>query len=171
MYDMPDSGDTRSARLAALFETAQNDFTRLVENLTDEQWRLIGKNHPKRMNDEDEGRSVGVIAHHVATSGDWIVNRIRLMLEGRPLPPADFREINAKDSAEHADVSREEVLRVLRESGPRLAATVRAIPDDQLDQSRDTPAGPMSIAQRVELVLIGHIQGHQGSIEASIAQS
>jgi hypothetical protein len=170
MLAMPASNDIRSAQLATQFETAQNDFIRLIESLTDEQWRLPGKNHPKRINDEDEGRTVNVIAHHVAISGDWIVNRIQLILEGRPLPPVNFREINAEHAAKQADISREVVLRALRESGPRLAAAVRDIPDDQLDQSGDTPAGPMSIAQRVELVLIGHMRAHQGSIEATIAR-
>lgn len=167
---MPDSRGSRSAHLAAQLEAAQDDFVRLVESLTDDQWRLIGSNHPRRINDEDEGRPVGVIAHHVAISGDWIMHRIQLMLQGRPLPPVDFRDINAKHAEEHAHVHREEVVHLLRESGPRLIKAIRAIPDDQLDQSRDTPAGPMSIAQRVELVLIGHIQAHQGSIEATIAQ-
>jgi DinB superfamily len=166
---MSDTGGPRSAQLAAQFETAQADLVRLVESLTDEQWSLIGKNHPKRINDEDEGRPVGVIAHHAATSGDMIMGRIQAMLEGRPLTPPNSREANAKHAVEHADVSREEVARILRESGPRLAATVSAIPDDELDQSRDTPAGPMSIAQRVEMVLIGHLRMHQGSIEAAIA--
>jgi hypothetical protein len=163
-----DIGGPRAARLADQFETVQGDFIRLVESLTEEQWRLTGKNHPKRINDEDEGRTVGVIAHHVATSGDIIMGRIQTTLEGRPLAPANSREVNAKHAVEHSDVSRDEVARILRESGPRLAAAVRAIPDDQLDQSLDTPAGPMSIAQRLELVLIGHVKQHQGSIEAAI---
>jgi len=128
---------------------------------------MTGINHPKRMNDEDEARPLGVIAHHVATSGHWIMNPIQGMLGGRPLPPVDFRQVNAKHADEHADVTQEAVLAVLRESAPRLAAAVRAIPDDQLDQSRDTPAGPMSTAQRVEMVLIGHIPADQGSIEAT----
>jgi hypothetical protein len=167
---MPDTSDTRSARLAEQFEAAVNDFTRMVESLTDDQWRLTGKNHPKQMNDEDEGRTVGVIAHHAVISGDMIMERIQLMLQGRPLTPPNSREVNARHAVEHSDASREEVTRILRESGPRLAAAVRAIPDDQLDQSRDTPAGPMSILQRVEMVLIGHMQAHQGSIEAAVAQ-
>lgn len=169
MYDMPDAGNLRSASLAAQFESAYDEFTRLVESLTDEQWRLPGKNHPKRMNDEDEGRPVGVIAHHVASTGDWIMSRIQTMLEGRPLPPVDFREINAKHAQQHSHASRAEVLGILRDSGPRITAAVRALPDDQLDRSRNTPAGPMSIAQRVDLVLIGHVKAHQGSIEAAIA--
>lgn len=167
---MATTDNPRSARLADQFETTHDRFTRLVESLSDDQWRSIGKNHPKRMNDEDEGRSVGVIAHHVAISSDWIMGRLQLMLEDRPLPPVDFHQINAKHAEEHSQPTRDEVLGILRESGPRLVAAVRLIPDDQLDQSRQTAVGPMSIAQRLEMVLIGHIQAHQGSIEAAIAE-
>ncbi|HXI96943.1 MAG TPA: hypothetical protein VNG04_12505, partial [Candidatus Acidoferrum sp.] len=59
-------------------------------------------------------------------------------------------------------------LRLLRASKGRIANAVRAIPDDQLDIQRETPAGPMSAAQRVERVLIGHMKQRQGSIEAAI---
>jgi hypothetical protein len=65
-------------------------------------------------------------------------------------------------------VTKDEVLRLLRASKPRISTAVRAIPDDQLDVQRNTPAGPMSAAQRVERVLIGHMKQHQGSIEAAI---
>jgi hypothetical protein len=160
----------RSARYAADFEAAHQAFIDLIGSLDDEQWGRVGKNFPQRINEEDEGRPVGVIAHHVAVSGPYIIERIQLMAAGKPLPPPrDFREVNAEHAAEHAEVSRDEVVRMLRETQPRLAAAVRAIPDDQLDQSRDTPAGPMSVAARLERVLIGHIKVHQGSIEAAIS--
>jgi hypothetical protein len=80
-----------------------------------------------------------------------------------------MRAINSEHAREHADVTKDEVLRLLRSSKPRIAEAVRAIPDNQLDIQRDTPAGPMSAAQRVERVLIGHMQQHQGSIQAAIA--
>ncbi len=165
---MSPEADSRSAHLAAEFEAAHDDFTRLVEALTDEQWRMVGGNFPQRTNDEDEGRSVGVIAHHVASLGEWIMSRIQTMLEGRPLPPVDFRDINAKHAEEHAAISRQEVVRILRESRPRIVAAINALPEAQLDEPRDTPAGPMSVAQRIERVLIGHMKSHQGSIEAAI---
>lgn len=166
---MPETA-ARSAQYAAAFEAAQQDFIKLVESLSDQQWGRVGKNFPQRINEEDEGRPVGVIAHHVAVSGPYIVERTQLMAEGKPLPPPrDFREVNAEHAAEHANVSRDEVVRMLRETLPRIAAAVRAIPDDQLDQTRDTPAGPMSVAMRLERVLIGHIKIHQGSIEAAIS--
>lgn len=162
--------ESRSEHFATQFEAVQDEFIHLIDSLTDKQWTLIGKNHPKRMNDEDEGRPVGVIAHHVAITGDFIIDRIQRMLDERPLAQVDFREVNQKHASEHEGVTRAEVLRILRESKPRLAAAVRAIPDAQLDQQRETPVGPMSIAQRLEMVLIGHIQGHKGSILAAVLQ-
>ena len=166
---MTEAAGPRAAQYAAQFEAAQQEFIRLVESLTDEQWRTVGKNFPQRFGDEDEGRRVGVIAHHAATSGPFIIDRIQRMLDGRPMPQVDFRVSNAKHAEEHADVSRTEVLAELRKTQPEIAAAVRAIPDSELDQSRDTPAGPMSAAMRLERVLIGHLKGHQGSIESAIS--
>ena len=166
---MSEAGGPRAAQYAALFEAAQQEFIRLVGSLTDEQWRRVGKNYPEQAGDEDEGRRVGVIAHHVAISGPFIMERIQLMLDGRPMPPVDFRISNAKHAEEHADVTREEVLAELRKTEPAIAAAVRAIPDSMLDQPRDTPAGPMSVAMRLERVLVGHLKGHRGSIEAAIS--
>lgn len=159
----------RSDQFAQQFEAAQDEFIRLVESLSEEQWHLSGKNFPQRINDEDEGRPVGVIAHHVATNGDYITERIQTMLAGGPLAPVNQRAVNAEHARSHAGVTRDDVLRLLRASRSRIANAVRAIPDDQLDIERSTPAGPMSAAQRVERVLIGHLKQHQGSIEAAIA--
>ena len=44
---------TRAARYATQFEAAQDEFIKLVESLSDEQWRMTGTNFPERINDED----------------------------------------------------------------------------------------------------------------------
>jgi len=59
---------------------------------------------------------------------------------------------------------------LLRNSGSQIAKDLRAIPNEKLDLARELPSGgTMTVQQRIERVLIGHIQGHQGSIEATIA--
>lgn len=166
---MANVSTSRSSRFAVEFEAAQDEFIKLIESLTDEQWHLRGKNHPQRMNDEDEGRTIGVIAHHVAETGPWIIDRIQAMVDGRPLSPVDFRIINARHAVEHADATRDDVVQLLRTGKRRIAAAVRAIPDGQLEQPHDTPAGPATVAQRLEWVLIGHVRAHQGSIKAAIS--
>ena len=161
--------NARSALLAGQYEAAHDEFVSLLESLTEQQWHLIGKNYPQRINEEDEGRTVGVIAHHVATNGDYITERIQTMLAGGPLAPINQREVNSEHARLHANATKDEVLRLMRASRPRIASAVRSIPDSQLDIQRSTPAGPMSAAERVERVLIGHLKQHQGSIEKAIA--
>lgn len=161
---------TRSARLADQFEAAQEGFIRLVESLTVEHWRMKGKNTPElRLNNEDEDRPVGVIAHHVAVNQDWIMNRIKAVIEDKPTPLVDFKAVNAHHANEHAHATRAEVLALLRDSKPRIAKDLREIADHQLDKERQFPTGTMTVQQRIERVLIGHMKSHQASIEATIS--
>jgi len=161
--------DPRTAGYADQFEATQDAFIRLVESLNDDQWRRVGKNYPERLNDEDEMRSVGVIAHHVAASQGLIMDRIDLMLGGGPMPPLNIPAINAAHAAAHAHATKSDVLLLLRNNRSEIARRVRAIADDQLDAEHQTPAGPATVAQRLDRTLCGHIKTHQGSIEAAIA--
>ena len=177
--DPANTMNPRASRYAAEFEATLTEFIRLVESLTDEQWTRVGRNYPQRLNDEDENRPVGVIAHHVAVSAAGMIGRIQALAEGRPLPPIGsstqnqvvqaMSKGNAQHAAEHANVTKEEVLQLLREQQSQIPAALRSILDDRLDQSADTPAGRLSVAQRIERVLIGHIKMHQGSIETAIS--
>ena len=160
---------TRAAKYADDFVAAQREFIELVESLSDDQWHAVGKNYPERINDTDESRTVGVIAHHVASSEQFIIDRIYQMLEGRPLPPVNFTESNARHAAQKSGVTPEEVVALLRANEAQIAPRVRAIPDDALDVEHQTPAGLATIAQRLERVLIGHMKMHQGSIEAALS--
>ena len=160
----------RSGRLADQFEAAHERFIQVVESLTADQWRMRGRNTPgQRINDEDEARPLGVIAHHVAVNEKVIMGRIQAVLRDGPTPPVDFKVINAKHANEYADTTKAEVVSLLRESGAQIASDMRAIPDEMLDKARELPSGRMTVQQRIERVLIGHIQGHQGSIEATIS--
>ena len=160
---------TRAERYAEAYLAAHQDFVKLIGSLSDQQWRLVGKNFPERTNDEDENRPIGVIAYHVADGEQFITNRIYMMLEGKPLKPVNFRATNSQQAIDRADVTRDEVLAMLRSNEETIVPRVRAIPDAALDVEHETPAGPATIAQRIERVLIGHMQAHQGSIEAAIS--
>ena len=146
------------------------NFTGVVESLSGDQWRMRGRNTPgMRVNDEDEARPLGVIAHHVAVNLNVIMGRIQAAILDQPTPPADFKQINARHANEYADTTKAEVLTLLRASGSQIAKDLRSITDDKLDIAKELPSGKMTVRQRIERVLIGHIQGHQGSIEATIA--
>jgi hypothetical protein len=168
---MAKSKTSRAGLLADQFEAAQEGFIRVVEALTSDQWRMRGRNTPgQRINDEDEARPLGIIAHHVAVNQNVIMGRIQAVLHDSPTPPANFKEINAKHANEYADTTKAEVLTLLRGTGSQIAKDLRAIPDEKLDKARELPSGgTMTVQQRIELVLIGHVTSHQGSIEATIA--
>jgi hypothetical protein len=167
---MAETKTSRSAGLADDFERAQKRFIRLIDSLSDAQWRMQGVNTPGvRLNDEDETRPVAVIAHHVASTQPWIMGRIRAIIQDEPTPPVDFKVINARHAVEHAGATKAEVLDLLGQNLERITSEVRAIPDHFLDKERQFPTGTMSVHQRIERVLIGHMASHQVSIEATIA--
>lgn len=163
------SEGSRTAKYAEDYVAAHREFEKLIESLTDAQWHLGGRNFPERINDEDESRSIGVIAHHVADNEQFIINRIYLMLEGKPLPRLDFHDVNARHASEHTHVSRADVLDLLRSNEQQIPPRVRAIPEYALDVVHETPVGPATIAQRLERTLIGHMKMHEGSIRAALA--
>ena len=169
---MAETKTSRSAALANHFEAAQKSFIRLIESLSEEQWWFQGVNTPGiRLNDEDETRRVGVIAHHVASTQPWIMGRIRAILEDKPTPPVDFKVINTQHAVEHGDATKAEVLDLSRENLKRITSEIRSIPDESLDKERQFPTGTMTVEQRIERVLIGHMVSHQASIEATVTSS
>src|ERR1700687_2702424 len=112
---MANTKTSRSGRLADQFEAALESFIGVIESLSNDQWRMRGKNTPQlRINDEDEARPLGVIAHHVAVNEEVIMGRIRAVLKDRPTPPVDFTEVNARHAFEYADTTKGEVVRLLR---------------------------------------------------------
>jgi uncharacterized damage-inducible protein DinB len=154
---------------ARRFEEEQQRLIELIEPLTDAEWTKVGANYPQRMNDEDEQRSVGVIAHHVAVSCEAILDRIVAAAEGRPpAPVSDFRASNADHARANAGVGKDEVLKLLRDQTPRVTASLRQLDDQRLERTTETRVGPMTVAQRIERVLIGHVTMHRGSIEAAL---
>jgi hypothetical protein len=166
---MAETQPSRAGLLADRFEAAHEHFMQVVESLTPDQWRMRGRNTPgQRINDEDEARPVGVIAHHVAVNEKVIMGRIQAFLHDAAVPPLDIKQMNARHANEYADTTKAEVLSVLRNSGDQIVKDLRAISDEMLDKAQELPSGKMTVHQRIERVLIGHIQGHQGSIEATI---
>ena len=167
---MAEKTTSRSERLADQFEETLENFVGVVDAMTADQWRMRGKNTPgQRINDEDEARPLGVIAHHVAVNLNVIMGRIQAAIHNQPTPPIDFKQSNARHANEYADTTKAEVLTLLRASGDQIAKDLRSMPDEKLDIAKEMPSGTMTVQQRIERVLIGHIQGHQGSIEATIA--
>jgi hypothetical protein len=154
----------QAAELADRFERANNDLIALIERLTGAQWAAPS---------EDDGRPVGVLAHHVATDHPILASFVEAVATGQPLPPLTMEmldQYNAQHAAEHRGCTREETIDLLRREGAAAAGLVRRLTDEQLDRTAVIPwegEAPVSARQLIERKLIGHIGEHLGGIRAA----
>jgi uncharacterized protein (TIGR03083 family) len=153
----------RARALADDFERANAELIQLVEELSEAQWAT---------RTDAEGWPVAVVARHIAGAHAFIGRRIKAISEGQPLPPMPPGGIdaqNARDAERYADVTRDEVLSLLRTNGADAAALVRGLSDEQLDRTFTRPDGnTMRVASLIENALIGHPIGHGSSIRAAV---
>jgi hypothetical protein len=152
----------RARSLAQQLEQANHELAATIEGLSDAQWRA---------KTPDDGRSVGVVAHHVATSHKTVAGLVSAIAHGQTVPPITMEMIhegNATHAAQFAHCTKAETLALLRQNGAAAVATVRALGDAELDRSVTFPMGAMTAAQVVERVLVGHAQGHHASIRKAL---
>jgi hypothetical protein len=156
----------RAQELAAAFEQANDEVIASIEGCSDEQLRTVCNG---------EGWPVVVAAHHLALSYPAIFGMVMQIANREPIESftsEDLDRLNAHHAEEHANVSREEALDLLRRKGAAAAAGVRTLSDEQLDRSAALAligGQTWSAAQLIEGALIGHPKDHGGSIKAALA--
>src|SRR5262245_48432312 len=85
-----------------------------------------------------DGRSVGVMVHHVASMYPLEMQLAQLLAMGKPIAGVTIEvvaDINAKHAREFDGVTREQALELLRKNSAAAAAEIRALSDTQLDQA------------------------------------
>jgi hypothetical protein len=154
----------RARHLAQQFEQANHALIATVDRLSDDQWRA---------KTPGDGRSVGVVAHHVAEGHKGIAGLAGAIAHGQPVPPLTMDMIhqgNATHAVQHAHCTKAETLALLRQSGAAPPATVRGLGEAELDRAATLPLGTMSASQVIERILIGHVHDHHGSIQKAIGE-
>jgi uncharacterized damage-inducible protein DinB len=152
----------RARNLAQQLEHANQALIATVEGLSDGQWRA---------KTPGDGRSVGVVAHHVAASHKSVAGLVDTIAHGRAVPTLTMdmiHEGNATHAAQYANCTKAETLALLRQNGAAAVATVRGLGEAELDRTVTFPMGTMTAAQVVERVLIGHANDHHGTIRKAI---
>jgi hypothetical protein len=154
----------RAEALARRFEQANGEMITLVEQTSEPAWRL---------HCEDEGWSVGVTAHHVAANHLLILDSTRALVNGTALPTNTVElsdQFNADHARRHTGCTREETVELLRRNGDTVAAFIRGLNDEQLDQCATIPFFGNAVwttEQWIENILIGHAGMHMPSIRAA----
>ncbi len=158
------STTTRTAALATEFEAINAEVIAAVSECSDEQWRQATT---------DDGRTVGVIAHHVGETNGAFAGIIERLAAGESYTPNvsmdEVHESNAKHARENATIGKLETLDVLRTNGEAILRALASIDDGTLDRVAGTFGGhEMTVNQVMEWVVIGHAAEHLGTIRNTL---
>ncbi|MBF6591725.1 MAG: DinB family protein [Ktedonobacterales bacterium] len=155
----------RARELAERFEQLNTQVIALVEGCTEEQWRAECPG---------EGRSVAVVAHHIAAAYPEIVTWMVNLAAGQPvtMTMAQVDQLNARHAAHFAHCTQAEVADLLRRNGADAVAVVGGLSDEQLD--RAAPAAiaggqTVSAAQLAKHGLSGHTKGHLTTLRTALS--
>lgn len=155
----------RADELTARFNAVNDELVSIVAGCSDEQWRQIT---------ESEGWPVAVVAHHVAIVQRAFAGMVEKLAAGETYTPnVDMNEIdrlNAEHAREYANVGKPETLDPLRASRAAIAHLISGLSDTQLDHHAGVFGGnPLTVAQVLDYVVIGHAAAHLDSIRATIS--
>lgn len=164
LHGMPEARTSgRAEELAGRLLAGARALAALAESLSEAEWRMpVGK----------DGRTVGVIVHHVASVYPLEIELAQEVAAGRAVSGVtmrDVHEMNAKHSRDHAGVSRKEALELLARNSGAAAAAIRALSDEALER-----AAPVSLYEDAPLtcqfVLEDHAVRHSYHHLAAIRQ-
>lgn len=129
---MSNSQNTESKRAAQLADRILQGANMLLDysnKLTDTQWQtpVIG-----------DGRSIGVVVHHVASVYPIEVELAQVLASGNNIEGATKEVIdnmNAEHAANNAQVGKGETLELLKQNSEIASKAIRQFTDQQLDNS------------------------------------
>jgi hypothetical protein len=119
----------RSNVLAERLEEGARNLAAFASTLTPAQWET---RVPK------DGRTVGVIVHHVANMYPIEIQIAQAVAAGQPVAGVtwdDVHGINAAHAKEFASVTKDEALALLKTNSAAAAAAIRALTSEQLDKA------------------------------------
>ena len=139
----------RAEALAARIEQGADGLAVFAEVLSESEWQRVVP---------PDGRTVGVIVHHVASVYPIEIQLASTLADGKPIAGVTWdgiAQMNAGHAKEHASVGKAETLALLRKNSREAAKAVRAMPDDVLDR-----AAPVSLNADAPLTAQFFIEDH-----------
>ncbi len=158
----------RSDALADRLEQGARALADLAHGLTDEAWQT---RIPK------DGRTVGVVVHHVANMYPIEIQLAQALAAGQPIAGVtwdDVHAINAAHASQHAAVTKADALALLRTNSVAAAAAIRALGDAELDRagaiSLNSDA-PLTCQFFLEDHAVRHSYHHAARIRAAVGSA
>lgn len=164
-----DSGPPASRRAHALAERLEQGakaLEALANDLTPAEWltRIPG-----------DGRTAGVLVHHVATMYPLEIQLAQGLAAGNPITGVTWdavHEINAKHAGANTAVTKDEAIDLLRRNSAAAAAAIRALSDEELDRAAPVSLNadaPLTCQFFLEDHAIRHSYHHLARIRAALA--
>jgi hypothetical protein len=160
----------RAESLAARIEEGAAGLAAFAEGLSEAEWRA-----PVRESGKD-GRSVGVIVHHVASLYPVEIDLARTVASGRTVSDVTWgvvAELNAKHAQEEMGVTKAAALELLRRNSREAAAAVRAFTDVELDRAAPfslSHGAPVTAQFVIEDHALRHSWHHLAGIRAALGR-
>ena len=139
----------RARALAERIEQGAAAVAAFAVGLNDTEWNTVVPG---------DGRTVGVLVHHVANMYPIEVELAQVLASGKPIEGvtwAAVADINKKHSHEHAHCTKVEALEFLGRNSKAAAEAVRVMKDEDLDR-----AAPVSLNADAPLTAQFFIEDH-----------
>ena len=156
---------SRADALADRLEQGAQALAAFALGLTDAEWQT-------RM--PHDGRTVGVIVHHVASVYPIEIQLAQALAGGNPITDVTWDVIvnmNATHAAEHAATTRQEAVDLLRQNSAAAAKAIRALTDDQLAEAATVSLygdAPLTCQFFLEDHAVRHSYHHLARLRATV---
>jgi hypothetical protein len=156
----------RAESLAARILEGASGLAKYAEGLSDAQWRSKVK----------DGRTVGVVVHHVASVYPIEVDLAKAIASGKPVTEVTWEAVahmNADHAKEQAAISKSDALELLRRNSEQAANAVRAFTDEQLDRAAPFSlsfGAPVTAQFVIEDHALRHSWHHLAKIRAALGK-
>jgi hypothetical protein len=160
---------TASARAEALAQRLEQGCEALAAfagTLTEAQWRM-----PVPI----DGRTVGVVVHHVASVLPLEVQLAQQLGSGQPITGvtwAAVHEMNAGHAKENANVTKQAAVDLLRTNAAAAAAAIRMISDAELDSAATNSLyadAPLTCQHMLEDHAVRHSYHHLAKVRGALS--
>lgn len=157
--------NVKAALLAERLENGARALAEFASTLSDAEWQT------QLLHD---GRSVGVVVHHVASLYPIEIEIAQIAAAGRPIAGVtwnDVHAINARHAAEYADVTKAEALSLLKRNSAAAAEAIRALTEEQLDRAVPVSLNddaPLTCQFVLEDHAVRHSYHHLAGIRAAV---
>lgn len=160
------AGTVRANALAERLEQGARTLESIAAGLTSAEWRVAIPH---------DGRTVGVVVHHVASMYPLEINLALALAAGKPIEGVTWdavHAINATHAAENANVTREEAIAMLRRNSADAAAVIRGLSDEELDRAATVSLNadaPLTCQFFLEDHAVRHSYHHTAKIREALA--